>query len=223
MAPTCCSGAAWTPIEALVLALALLWAPLLADPARLLRGHGLRVETSLFGLLLAVGSLAAVIQSYRMEVIDRYHLPSMIGLGLLVACALAAGHVRRRGRRWWALGALFGAMAAYDVAALHDHFRWQDARWQLVRVAVASGVSPSNLQAGFEVSGLLTSDAFEAGTSPRWCHNCHCRCHDGFRCIDDSYRVGVVPLPDYEVIQSVQPRHWLLDGPALHLSRRTRP
>jgi hypothetical protein len=222
------SSAAWTPIEAFVLALPMLWAPLVASLPRLLRGSGARVETLLFGLLLGLGSLAAVIQSYRNEILDRYHFPSMIGLCLVLAVALAElwreGAGRLPARRLGAFGVGLLALAAYDTAALHDHFRWQDVRWQLVRDAMEQGVSPANIQAGFEVDGELVMDLVLEGKTPDWCHNGRCRCVDAlWYCIDDSFRVSVNRYPGYQVVRSVRPDYWLVDGPPLLFSRRTTP
>ncbi len=218
------SDAAWTPIEALVLALPLLWAPLVANLPRLLRQRGVRAETLLFGLLLGAGTLAVVIQSSRNQVFDRYHFPSMLGLVLVLAIAPGELGARRpRSGQWVAFGGLFLAMAAFSTAALHDHFRWQDVRWQLVREALRDGISPANLQAGFEVNGVLAMDLVVAGQTPAWCHNDRCQCADGWFCLDDSFRVSMNELPGYEVTRSVKPDYWLVDGPPLLFSRRTTP
>jgi hypothetical protein len=219
------SGAAWTPVEALVLMLPLLWAPLVANLPRLLRERGVRTETLLFGLLLSVGSLAVVIQAFQNQVFDRYHLSAMLGLVLVLAVApgeLAPARSPRAGQ-WAAFAASFLAMAAFSTAALHDHFRWQDVRWQLAREALRQGISPANLQAGFEVNGVLAMDLIVAGKPPAWCHNHRCQCTDGWYCLDDSFRVSMNELPGYEVIESVKPDYWLVEGPPLLFSRRTEP
>src|SRR5262245_11888543 len=219
------SGTAWTPIEALVLALPLLWAPLLANLPRLLRARGVRAETLGFGLLLSVGTLAVVIQSFQNQVFDRYHISAMLGLVLVLAIApgeIAPERLPRAGR-WAAFAVSFLALAAFSTAGLHDHFRWQDVRWRMVRTALEQGISPANLQAGFEVNGALAMDFVNAGKPPAWCHGDQCQCTGGWYCLDDSYRISMNALPGYEVIESVTPDYWLVDGPPLLFSKRTTP
>jgi len=166
-----------------------------------------------------------VIQSFRQQVFDRYHFPAMIGFCLVLAVALSEAWQRRPpgAARCGAFAALLLALAAFDTAALHDHFRWQDVRWQLVRETIDSGVSPASIDAGFEVDGELLFDLVQAGKAAELCPDGRCRCTQGWSCLDDRYRVTLSELPGYRVSRSVRPDYWLVDGPPLLLLERSEP
>jgi hypothetical protein len=81
------------------------------------------------------------------------------------------------------------------------------------------GISPMNLQAGYEPNGWAGYSAFLENTKPPACIG-PCQCDQGWFCRDDSYRIGMSVYGNYEVVASRRPDYWLADGPPIYLSRR---
>jgi len=181
------------------------------------RGRPQAFEVFLFGAFGAVLSLALMIQAFRMEFIDRYHLPGVLGGVLALGAFLgfdAASEtpaVRLRGR--WPAAVLGLALSVFTVAALHDYFRWNDARWALVRGYLAGGGSPMRLYGGYEVSGWLNYDAYSRPERPSDggpAYHCNVPVPD---CVDDTWCIAMTRPPlEYRAVRSIQPRYWLTPG-----------
>jgi hypothetical protein len=107
------------------------------------------------------------------------------------------------------------ALGWFSVAGLHDHFRWNDARWNLVHWAFLKGVSPANLAGGFEVNGWENYDNFQSG-GRQMSLNCRVDYDDWF-CLDATYRIGMNPIRGYQEWKQEQPRYWLAGGPPVRL------
>ena len=107
-----------------------------------------------FALLWAVISWIATVQAYPLQIFDRYYFPLVLTLSILLPLLFTAHDDSGRRRRWrQALAAIcLAALGWFSVAGMHDHFRWNDARWNLARFAFSQGVTPSELAAGFEVN-----------------------------------------------------------------------
>ena len=108
----------------------------------------LRGESVLFGLLFAASSLILTVQAYQESVFDRYLLAPFIGLLIVVAIAAEPEPTPMMQRRKPApqLARLVGVSARlgspllwFSVAGVHDYFRWNDARWALVRALLHRG------------------------------------------------------------------------------------
>ncbi|HEV8132863.1 MAG TPA: hypothetical protein VGQ81_16570 [Acidobacteriota bacterium] len=233
----------WEMIQLLIIIGSVLWAPVLVSSFRVLRrpGNRLASEVILFSALFSLGSLIVSVQSLKLTLPDRYHFPSVLALAPLLAVALSYG-ARSRGEPAeplapvralnvsWRIfspqrsaAALFVAallpLAYFTIAGLHDYFRWNDVRWDFFNQSVKAGISPLNIQAGFETSGWTIYDAYNAKQTPPQCRG-KCSCGFGWFCLDDSYLIGMNLLPDYEVVSSRRPSYWLASGPPIILSRR---
>ena len=115
------------------------------------------------------------------------------------------------------------ALSLFTVAGLHDHFRWNDARWTLVNDWLAAGHSHWKVQGGYEVNGWLNYDAFIERRSPPPDIGPCCHCSEaGWYCLDDTYWVGMASPPGrtYDVVRSIWPAYWLARGHPVTLYRR---
>jgi hypothetical protein len=213
----------WVSLEVLFVAATVRWSPIWVDLAKLFRAiRGTRLEVTTFGTLLAAGCLVAALQVYKNEINDRYYLPLTFGLILVVPAVLALPSTRQQlsGAARWAMFSLFFLpMAWFSVAGVHDEFRWQDARWQLLASALNRGANHATVQSGWEVNCWWRYEELTRETAQ--CEGgCACAGGPGFCCVDDRFRVGMGTLPGYHVVESIQPKYWLASGPPMVLSRR---
>ena len=234
------SAQLWRNVERLMWVGTLLWAPLVVLLSGLLKPRRkpappqaascVAAEVLWFGLLFVFGSAFVVIQTYSVHVFDRYLFPLQIGMVLVIAVAFAEVQRRAislaRARGRWLVASLAGftafCLAWFSVAGVHDQFRWNDVRWAMYRGLLGSGISPLNIDAGWEAQGWTNLDAYLAGATPPHCIG-PCHCEGGWYCRDDSYRVGMNVFDGYEVIDQVTPRFLLVDPVALYVSRRPAP
>jgi hypothetical protein len=217
-------AAIWKCMEALLIAANLLWIPVLLKLRACIGAtRNLLAEVILFGLLLSASVYGVAVQAYKLEVVDRYYFPCVIAAALSLAAMMSVpGSSALSLHRGWRLAASLAALlpvAWFSIAGLHDEFQWSDARWELVRLAIADGAPPSTVQSGYEVNGWLSYDDFVNRRKPGKCRG-PCGCRGGYFCVDDSYRVGMNLLPGYAPVLSKQPRYWLANGPAVVLSER---
>ena len=214
----------WISLEVIFVAATVRWSPICVDLWGALRTkrRGTRFEVTMFGLLLASGCLVAALQVYKDEINDRYYLPLLLGLTLVISTvlSLASGgrHLLRSGG-YATFALLFLPIAWFSVAGVHDEFRWQDARWKLIASGLRRGANHSTIQSGWEVNCWYKYE--ELTHEPVQCDGgCQCTMGYGFCCIDDRWRVGMSALPGYRAIESIQPSYWLASGPPVVLSRR---
>jgi hypothetical protein len=224
--------ALWAPLGHGVMWLAVLWGPFLVSLGPLWRTtlRGVRRDLFLFGLLWAGGSFVVVVQAYRNEVFDRYHFPGILGLFLVLGTVVAAQREATDGKVRWgaqasnvACGALLVTLSLFTVMGVHDYFRWNDARWKLVRDYLSRGGSATSLQAGYEYDGWYLMDATRKRTPMTGCRG-RCECHHQdqywWYCRDDSYQIAMGVLPGYSLVQSIAPSYWLAKGDPVSLSAR---
>jgi hypothetical protein len=206
-----------------------LWALLLTRLRSLLKGgRQLTVEVFFFGVLGAGLSLALTIQAFQMKVLDRYHLPGVLGGVLAIGAFLGfqSGSETTGARRWpgrLAFGVPWLLLSLFTAAGLHDHFRWNDARWTLVNDWLAEGHSPLFLQGGYEVNAWLNYDAYTSGERPPASAGPCCYCYQpSWFCRDDTFWVGMAPPPgrEYQKVKSILPGYWLAQGRSVSLYRR---
>jgi len=183
-------------------------------------------EVLLFAALLPIVGMASIVQSHQMELLDRYQMPLILGFAVLVPATLAVTfrkkveplqHPATRGRAL-AFLLLLAPIAFFSVGGLHDLFRWNDARWELINEGYKQGATLATLEAGFESSCWYREEGMTADR--KGCENtCQCM-YFAACCVDDRWRVGMSVMPGYTAVKSIQPSWWLVNGPALHLSRR---
>ena len=218
----------WLYIEYAILLSTVLWGALVTQSTPLSRARtrdksdraGARTELASFGAAWLFGSQALSIQAYQGDVFDRYYFPCIISLALLIPALLTNAQKHeppRVGLRALSAVAVFWALAWFSVAGSHDYLRWNQTRKELYEQARALGVSPSSIDAGYELNGWYNF----AQSYPATCiHACRCDPWSWY-CADNSYRVlmGGVPA-GYRALDSVKPAYWLADGPALTLVQR---
>jgi hypothetical protein len=222
----------WAIIETIALHGVALFAPILVGAARIARrpGRGLATEILAFGVLGCAGSLFLSIQAFKMETLDRYHVPSVLLLPLVLAIAvstlrgeLAPGctaSIGTPGRSLVGAAAILAPMAWFSIAGLHDYFRWNDVRWQLFREAVRDGATVATIDGGYEVNAWMHYDSIQAHDVPKGCIG-PCRCiFATWYALDCSYHIGMNVLPGFKAVSSVLPSYWLASGPPMTLSRR---
>jgi hypothetical protein len=211
----------WVGLEVVFIAVSALWAAVCAGVAQVARTttRGPKLEVVLFAGALVVGSLLAIIQSHQGEMVDRYYLPLILGAAILVPGVLATtlpspipvhAHLR--------FAVLFGAIAIFSVFGAHDEFRWNDARWELIRTALEKGGTRATIQAGYEYNCWNKYEGLSA-EEQRCAGGCRCE-HTGFCCVDDRFQIGMSVSPGYKPIRSIQPSYWLASGPPVVLSKR---
>ncbi len=212
-------------IEYFLLAATLLWGPLIVAA-----GTGLRrilasvgAEVLLFAMLLPIVGLSSIIQGHQNELLDRYQMPLILGFAVLLPATVAI-HFRNGSssvfnwRRGLTFGLTFLPIAVFSVGGLHDMFRWNDARWELVAEGYRQGATLSTLEAGFESSCWYREEGMTA--DHKGCgETCSCS-YFAACCLDDRWRVGMSVLPGYTPLKEIKPSWWLVDGPSLHLSSR---
>jgi len=214
----------WASLEVVLVVSSALFSLVCAAVVRAARGASTSssVEVLLFSGALVLGSMIAIVQTHQIEMVDRYYLPLILGLAVLVPGALATARPRGPGKYDVVkFIALFAPIALFSVLGVHDEFRWSDARQQMIEVAMSLGGTRATVQAGYERNCWLKYE----GLSPRElaCEGgCRCAQH-GFCCVDDRWRVGTSISPGYRQVATAHPNYWLASGPAVLLTRRDAP
>jgi Fe-S cluster biosynthesis and repair protein YggX len=180
---------------------------------------GARSELCWFAAAWLFGSFMLSVQAYQRDVMDRYYFPCILALGLLVPARLALVRAEYAGLRLRTLLALGTglSLAWFAIAGEHDYLRWQQVRLGLYQQALARGVSPASIDAGYELNGWHNVKPVHTPTCIGTC-----RCPKlSWYCKDSSYRILMSGVPrGYELVKQVQPSYWLADGPPLSLVRR---
>lgn len=208
----------WVIVTGCVLLASALWTPAPGAILELFRRERAtqRFELAVFAGAFGVASWVIPVQAFKLNAFDRYWLPCVLAVAIALSVLLVEALPRAR---------LIGAMvlllplAAFTTLALHDEFRWSEARWALVKHARSEGVSPRNLDGGYEVNGWIAADDVLAKRPPERCIGA-CGCQSGWWCQDASWRVAMNALHGYDVVREIQPAYALTDGPGLKLLRR---
>jgi hypothetical protein len=175
-------------------------------------------EIAIFSAVWGVLSWIVTVQAYGTQMFDRYYFPIILCLSILLPLLLNSGAKDvRPGRHWdYILAAVCTvALGWFSVAGVHDYFRWNDARWDLVRFAFRQHVSPATLAAGYEVNGWENYDNY-VSQNGQMSPNCRVN-YDDFFCSDASYRIGMNEIPGYDEWWREQPSYWLASGPPVRL------
>jgi hypothetical protein len=139
-----------------------------------------------YSALIATGSM-----------FDRYILPLAVVAPLWLAAA--AGQGARRPAPLAASAALLLMLAAFSVAATHDYFAWNRARWDALRQLTSQGVPPALIDGGFEFNGThLYREDFQKVPGKSW-----------WWVQDDEYIVAFSRIPGYRVVNRQLWDRWL--------------
>jgi hypothetical protein len=84
-------------------------------------------------------------------------------------------------------------LASFTISATHDYLAWNRIRWRLGNAALASGVNPLNISAGFEFNGWHNYDVFRTRGNVervyRWWYD------------NRQYLVTMSPQPGYHILE----------------------
>ena len=211
----------WTGLETIFIAAGALWSPFLAAFVRATKSllSSRSAEVLLFALALLLGSLLAILQAHQGEMVDRYYLPLILSLAVLVPGVLGTAQpllVKSYGAVRF--GLLLAPLVLFTVLAAHDQFRWNDARWSLIDLALKSGGTRATVQGGWEPNCWFRHEGLSAEELA--CQGgCSCVVNS-FCCVDDRFRVGMSVSAGYHRLAGIQPSYWLATGPEVVLSRR---
>jgi hypothetical protein len=183
-------------------------------------------ELRCFSLIFAVIAFGLYVQSSQSIILDRYYFPWILAAVLLLASSLLG---KPSVSSLWCSARVRTAasllstipLAWYTLAGTHDYFRWNDARWALVRKALTE-VEPNNLDGGYEVNGWLNLDYVLRREQPKHCVGA-CSCRDAsakFFCTDDTYKITLLSLPSRDIIATERPSFWMIPSMPLYLTKR---
>ena len=130
--------------------------------------------------------------------VDRYVLDSAWPIAVALALALPWEQARVR----WCFAAVLLFVAMFDVAALHDYFTLNRARWRAVSELRARGIPVQKINGGPEVFAFYEMAYMDRHTQRRFIFGAPLR----------PYTISFVPLDGY-VIESETPlRSWVTGG-----------
>ena len=154
-------------------------------------------QAMLFGFVAA--STLAILYALLLEsIFDRYFVAFVVPLCTCVFLWLRPDERLVR-RRWWLALAPVAACALFSVPAAHDYFAFNRARWTAFDALQRQGVSPRQIDGGFEVSGvhLYDVDYAERDDVSHWW------------IVDDPYVIGMGPVPGYQMERRFPFPRWL--------------
>ena len=109
-------------------------------------------------LLVALALGAMLVPVWFVPVFDRYFIAPFVLTFVLFAMAEDTGRnaARPSAAQLGAAAIVLGTVWLFDVAAVHDCFAFNRARWAAVRDLETSGLAGRDIDGGFEVNGLLS-------------------------------------------------------------------
>lgn len=193
----------WIALELGAIGLSVTWAAVLA------RVRAEKNEIGLFGIFLALISFAAVVLSYQFAIFDRYHYPGLLGLalGLGVFFPVEKWQRLRRAAVLW-----LGVLGIFSALSLHDYFRWNETRAELITRAQRQGIALSAIDAGYELNGWYSVEGIGASVG--------CGPDERWFCNSRAFRIGMEQTQSDRVILSRPVDTWLVDFPELKLLQR---
>ena len=143
---------------------------------------------------------------------DRYFLPLVPSvLAILVIGSEPTRSLRELPWRGVRCFALLGFYAMFAVLATHDYLAWNRARWRATDSLLQSGVTPHQIDGGYEFDGwYLYRPGYQVteGKSYWWVD-------------DDQYIIASAPLGGYQEIRQFRVNRWLgLTGSRVLILRR---
>lgn len=146
---------------------------------------------------------------------DRYLL---LSVPLMMAAASVYLSRQRVAATWWAVGlsaAFLLLLGSFTVAATRDYFAWNTARWQALADLAAQGISPRQIDGGYEFNGWYNFDPARkinyADPVKSW-----------WWVDDDEYLLAFGPVEGYAVLRRYPYPRWLPGGVGQILTLRRR-
>ena len=135
-----------------------------------------------------------------MKLFDRYLLAVVPALFVLVLVNEArSGSIRMLRWRGALSLALIVIYAADSVAAIHDYLAWNRTRWIATGTLMQSGVSPNQIEGGYEFNGWHLSNLKYKRARNKM----------GWWVDSDEYVIASGPLSGYREVQRFDFQHWL--------------
>ncbi len=180
-----------------------------------------RSEVLWFGVTFAIGMGIFVTQGFKGSAFDRYHFPALLGFLIFLPTLLEwlRSVSVEGGERWAGLSVQSAVVAlvpltVFTVFGLHDYFRWNDVRLALFQETVASGVAPTDFDAGYEINGWVIQENRSAIVGRECPENL------GWYCSPKAYAISLNPLPGYREVKRVPVSTWLADFPPMLLLKK---
>ena len=192
----------WIIIEIGLIGLSLYWARVFAA-AKLQKS-----EVGIFGISFALITFVAVAVSFQSAIFDRYHYSGILGLTLAAATSFPLarkGLLRIAGVTWIAV------LGVFSTLSLHDYFRWNEVRAELVSEAQRGGIALADIDAGYELNGW--NDVEGIGSTPS------CGIRVFWFCSDRPFRIGVERRSSETAVLSRSVKSWFVPFPPLMLLR----
>lgn len=194
-------------VAASALSLTLLGGALRGALRRRRAGAGSAAEAALVAVLAA--ALLPLLPVLPIAFFDRYLLLTAALLPLALGIALAPAAATAAPSRWDRAGRIAGvaamlAIGLFSVAATHDHFAMNRARWAaLAWLTEQEKVPPERIDGGLEFNAWHLQGRPVPPDAPRdrgpWVHH-------------DDYMVALGPVPGYEPLAAYPFAHWLTLG-----------
>lgn len=159
--------------------------------------------TGLIALMFAIlvpYCAAILLMSLHAEIFDRYLLPLMLPLAvLLVGDSRSDPWPPNIWVRQTVPCLLLMAYAVLSVSAVHDYMAWNRARWLAVASLMGSGITPNEIDGGYEFNGwFLYSPTYrQRDNKSYWWVD------------DDKYIIASGPIDGYDVVARFNPDWWL--------------
>jgi 4-amino-4-deoxy-L-arabinose transferase-like glycosyltransferase len=170
---------------------------------KLLRRRPTASETEVTGVFLVLCAMIYLPVFLVIGFFDRYLVPVVpfLAAGFAALSAqhanLAFAHAKASRTVAFALVAIIGL---FSVVSTRDWLGWNRLRWQaLTDLMQIQRIDPKNIDGGFEFNGLHFYDPnykYDRAKSSWWVQ-------------DDTYMIGLGPVPGYTVIKEYSYQHWL--------------
>jgi hypothetical protein len=154
-----------------------------------------------FILMVAVAGAyvaAVLLISHPGPFFDRYFLPLVPPL-IAILVLLQRNPSQLSARQLSPCLLLLCLYAAFTIPAAHDYLAWNRARWQATSRLQQAGITPRQIDGGYEFNGWYLHDANYRKTPDK----------SYWWVADDTYVIASGPLPGYRQIGSVSFSRWL--------------
>lgn len=160
-------------------------------------------------IVFYVGGLLLV--SASGPVFDRYLLPLVPPMFAILSMGYSNSPAEEPAWRWLPSVAVLVAYAMFSVLATHDYLAWNRTRWQATDSLLRAGVTPHQIDGGYEFDGWYLYKPGYRATPAR-----------SYWWVDrDDYLIASGPIDGYREIRRFPVHRWLgLGEPAVLILRR---